>query len=536
METHSCFSRRARWKNAWWLGGWFFLSAILAQAQNSAGNLSLNVADYGAVGDGRTLNTEAIQKAIDDCSAKGGGMVDFPAGHFLSGTIQIKDGVTLRLAADAVLLGSTKLADYQLIDGFTEGLGVQVGYAFVIAVDAKRIGIEGPGEIDGQGKALAAAQAQAGDKHWGKRPFLIRLVRCEGVVLKNLKIAGSGAWTTHLSRCKDILIAGVAIESFGLPHNDGIDIDSCQKMQIRDCNIHSGDDAICFKTLSPDPCQDIVVSHCKLQTNEGAIKFGTESAGAFANISVSDCEVIRAREGGIKLFSVDGSHMQNISVSDIKMANVNLPIIVRLGARLHTFHPGDQKQEIGSIEDVQIKNIEAKSCTRIGILISGIPGHPVENLSMQNIKIELPGGGRKEEAQTVLPENEGAYPEVKMFGNTMPAYGAYIRHVKGLKIDGLVINLSAADQRPGVFCQDAENVEFAGWRLPANPGADAVLYFDTIKHGVIREFRMDGSAPTFLSLKGTDSTDVRLIDNQWGETARPFELGAGVSPAVLNGP
>jgi polygalacturonase len=532
MKTHCCFSRSARAKNAWLLGGIFFLSVTLTRAQDLAGPASLNVANYGAVGDGRTLDTAAIQKAIDDCSAKGGGTVDFPAGHFLSGTIQIKDGVTLQLAANAVLLGSTRLADYRLIDGFTEGLGVQVGYAFIIAVDAKHIGIEGPGEIDGQGKALAAVQAQAGDKHWGNRPFLIRLLRCEAVVLKNLKITGSGAWTTHLSRCKDVLITGVAIESFGLPHNDGIDIDSCQEMQIKDCRIHSGDDAICFKTLSPDPCQDIVVSRCQLETGEGAIKFGTESAGAFAHISVSDCDIIRAREGGIKLFSVDGSQMQNISVSNIKMANVNLPIIVRLGARLHTFHPGDQKQEIGSIKDVEIKNIEAKSCTRIGLLISGIPGHPVENLSMQNIKIELPGGGRKEEAQTVFPENEGAYPEVKMFGNTMPVYGAYIRHVKGLKIDGLVISLRATDQRPGVFCQDAENIEFTGWKLPADPGADAVLYFDTIKHGVLRGFQA-GGAPAFLFLRGKDSTDVRLTDNQLGETTKPFEIEAGVNPASI---
>ena len=520
-------------KQASLLASLFLLSAIFIQAQQPAPTASFNITDFGAVGDGTTLNTDAIQKAIDTCSAKGGGTVDFPSGRFLSGTIRIKDGVTLRLADGAVLLGSPKLSDYQLIEGFTEGLGIHVGYTFIIAVDAKNIGIEGPGEVDGQGKEIAAGQGKGTSKDWGKRPFLLRFLRCDGITLQNLKITGSGAWTMPISLSKNILIKGVNIESYGLPHNDGIDIDSCQNLQILDTNIHSGDDAICFKTLSPLPCQNITINNCKLQTGEGAIKFGTESTGAFANVTISNCQVISAKEGGIKLFSVDGAEMQNISVSDIKMSNVNLPIIVRLGARLNTFREGDQKQPVGFIKDIQIKNVEATNCTRIGILISGIPDHPVQNLSIQNVSIQLPGGGSQSEAKTVLPELEKAYPEVKMFGDAMPAYGAYIRHVQGLKIDGLSVQVASPDQRPAVFCQDAQDIAFTNWKLASDQAADSVLNFDSVKNAVISGFDVQGGASTFLHLAGQDSTGIRLTGNQLGSIGTPSQAGSDVSSGAV---
>lgn len=415
----------------------------------------VNVKDRGAIGDGLTLDTNAIQKAIDECSTGGGGTVLFPAGRFLSGTIQIRDNVTLQLSEKATLLGSTHLTDYRVIEGFKDGLGVQVGAAFIIAVDAINIGIEGLGIINGQGADLAKAQASSGDKNWGARPFLIRLLRCEGVSLKQVHITASAAWTVHLSRCKDAKVQEVTINSFGLPHNDGMDIDSCENMDIANCFVHSGDDSICFKTLGPFPCHDITINQCTLQSSEAAVKCGTESVGPFRNLTVSNCTIIGAREGGIKLFSVDGADMENISISNIKMSHVNLPIMIRLGARLHTFRLEDKPQSIGFIRGITISNIEAVDCANVGILISGIPRHLIENVTLQNVKLGLAGGEMAN--QMKLEENPQSYPEVTMFGKEMPVYGLFARHVSGLSISGLTFDLQKSDSRPASYFDDAPN-------------------------------------------------------------------------------
>lgn len=166
----------------------------------------VNITTYGAIGDGQKLNTEAIQKAIDECHGSGGGKVTFPKGTFLSGTIVLKDNVTLHFEQEAVLLGSTDVDDYKNMDPFTDGLGIDVGWALLVAVDAKNISIEGNGTIDGQGTKLRATQiltdTRSESLRWGRRPFLVRIVRCEGVKVKDITLKYSAAWTSHYFQCK----------------------------------------------------------------------------------------------------------------------------------------------------------------------------------------------------------------------------------------------------------------------------------------------------------------------------------------------
>ena len=230
----------------------------------------VDVTKYGAKGDSTTLNSVTIQKAIDDCSKSGGGKVIFPAGKYLSGTIVLKDNVTLRLLKSAVIVGSTNVEDYQNLDPFTDGLGTDVGWALVVAVDAKNIGIEGEGAIDGQGSKLKAqhilTDTRPEGQRWGRRPFLLRIVRCNGVTVRGVTLYYSAAWTSHYFHSTNITIEKVKIVSRGVAHNDGIDIDGCQHVRIRDCDINSGDDALCFKTTSCKmACSDIVVTGMKLK-------------------------------------------------------------------------------------------------------------------------------------------------------------------------------------------------------------------------------------------------------------------------------
>ncbi len=343
------------------------ISFLLVFSSLYAAAADVNVKGYGATGDGTTLDSKAIQKAIDACAQQGGGKVIFPAGKYLSGTIVIKDNITLLLQKDALILGSTDIEHYDNIDPFTDGLGIDVGWALLVAVDARNIGIEGDGAIDGQGAQLKAkhvlADTRGEGKIWGRRPFLLRIVRCTGVTVRGVSLYYAAAWTSHYFQSKQVLIENVKIVSHGVAHNDGMDIDGCQQVQIRDCDVVSGDDALCFKTTSSTmACKDITVTRLKLKSNQAAIKMGTESMAPFEDINISHCEIYDTRNGGIKLLTVDGAHLRNVTITDITMKNVRTPILLRLGSRLQVFRKGkDTQQATGTFENVVIRNVKAEA-------------------------------------------------------------------------------------------------------------------------------------------------------------------------------
>ena len=452
----------------------------------------IDITRYGAVGDGKTLNTIAIQKAIDECHQQGGGKVMFPAGKWLSGTIVLKDQVALHFNKDACLLGSTDINDYQNIDPFTDGLGIDVGWALLVAVDAKNIGIEGDGAIDGQGSRLKeqqiATDTRPESQRWGRRPFLVRIVRCENVTVKGITLNYAAAWTSHYFQSKKVTIEDVKIVSHGVAHNDGIDIDGCQDVRIKNCDVVSGDDALCFKTTSSTmACSNIVVSGMRLKSNQGAIKMGTESMAPFENITITDCYIYDTNNGGIKLLTVDGAHLRNVQISDITMVNVRTPMLLRLGSRLSVFRKGkDSQQTTGTLENVVIKNVKAQAADKAqlmpptGILITGVPGHYITNVTLQNIEISLAGGGTLENAQQQVPEAVDKYPEVKTFGPLVPAYGIWARHVKGLKLVNITLHLNNNDQRPAFICEDGQDIELNGRKIPETTGIPATIRLENI--------------------------------------------------------
>ena len=451
-----------------YLGRIFLVALALVSTAMAA---TVDVTQAGAVGDGATLNTAALQKAIDTCSAEGGGVLVFPAGRYLTGTIELKDGVTLRLDAEAVLLGSTNAADYRNVDPFMAGDGIPQGYALIVAVNAQRVGLEGTGTIDGQGAAVKAAQAP-----YAVRPFLVRWIRCADITVRDVHLRNSGSWGMHFFQSRNATVERVTIRNRGLGNNDGLDIDSCETVRIRDCDIDSGDDAICLKATSAQPCRDILVTGCKLQTACNALKLGTESLGDYENIRISDCAVRDTGMAGIAIYSVDGAHTHDVTISDVTMDGINVPISIRLGARLKTFRAGDQAKPPGTLRDVTIKNVRAGRVGRIGVLVNGIPGHNVENLTLENIAITLPGGGTAEDAPLPLPEKEAAYPEMNMFGKVLPAYGFYLRHVRGVTFKNVRTSLATPDARPEKIFIDVEGVVPAGFAPPspaAGPAASA---------------------------------------------------------------
>ena len=428
---------------------------------------ALSVTAFGVVGDGATLNTAALQQAIDTCSGRGGGTLTFPPGRYLTGTIRLKDGVTLHLDEQAVLLGSTRAADYLNPDPFMAGDGVPLGHALIVALDARHVGLEGKGRIEGQGRALKAAQ-----NPYVVRPFLIRWVRCTDVTVKDLHLSDPGAWTLNFFQSRDATVERVTIRTrdSGLVNNDGIDLDSCERIRIRDCDIESGDDALCLKATSPLPCRDIIASGCTLSTRCNAIKLGTESLGDFERIRVEACRLRDIGMAGIALYAVDGGHLHDVVVSDIAMDGVAVPVSVRLGARLKTFRAGDQAKLPGALRDVTIRNVRATGVRQIGILVNGIPGHPVENLTLDNLALEMSGGGTDVDAAVQLPEKEAAYPECTMFGRVTPAHGLYLRHVAGVTLRDVHTSVVSPDARPATVFVDVQGFTPASTAEPPDHG------------------------------------------------------------------
>ena len=468
----------------------------------------------------------------------------FPAGIYLSATIELKDNVTLHLKKDARLLGTTDIEQYRNLDPFTEGLGIDVGWALLVAVDARNIGIEGEGAIDGQGSKLKAEHilkdTRPEGQRWGRRPFLIRIVRCTGVTVKDITLNYAAAWTSHYFQSKNIEIENVKIVSVGVAHNDGIGIDGCQDVQIKNCDVVSGDDALVFKTTSSKMgCKNITVTGMRLKSNQAGIKMGTESMAPFEDIKISNCHIYDTKNGGIKLFTVDGAHLRNIVISDITMSEVRTPMLFRLGSRLNVFRKGqDTKQSTGTFENVVIRNVKAKAADSAqlkppsGILITGVPGHYITDLTLENIEIELLGTGTAENARHVVPEAIDQYPEVKTFGPVIPAYGVWARHVKGLKLKNITFRIKNNDLRPVFICEDGKDLEVTGWNIPSTTGAPSIIRLENVDGAIISNNDVKGKADVFVKVEGNNSKSVQVIKNKTKGIKKIIDQSGDVKPAV----
>lgn len=221
------------------------------------------------------------------------------------------------------------------------------------------------------------------------------------------------------------------------------------------------------------------------------------------------------------------------------MVEVKTPMLIRLGARLSVFRKDqDVQQPVGTLENVTIKNVKAKAADTAqlmppsGILITGIPGHAIKGLTLENIEINLAGGGSSENARQAVPEAIDKYPEVKTFGPIIPAYGVWARHVDGLKLRNIKFTLSQNDLRPAFICEDGKNVEITACAIPATTGAQAVIRLENVAGAGIRSNTLAGSADAFVRIEGTESRDVHIGKNKLPDTVKKVELSAGLKAAT----
>ncbi|MFC2076106.1 glycoside hydrolase family 28 protein [candidate division KSB1 bacterium] len=496
-----------------------------------------NVVDLGATGDGLTLETAAIQRAIDSAAAAGGGTVLVPPGKYVTGSLRLKSYVTLQIEAGAVLLGSTDLDDYPVnIPAFRSYTDNYVKQSLIYAEDAHHVAIVGNGTIDGQGAAFT-------DRSYLVRPYLIRLVSCTNVLLENVNLKDSPMWATHLLACDFVRVSGISVISQVNQNNDMLDIDCCTDVRVSDCYADTGDDAIVLKSTADRITERVTISNCVLKSNCNAIKMGTESNGGFRNVTISNCSIdsdypVKGYYGrnrgitGVSLEMVDGGILENISISNLTMEGVNVPIFLRLGNRARPFKADMKKPGMGMFRNVIISNIIATGVGKIGCSITGLPGHPIENVTLSNIRITYPGGGTAADARKPTPEKPDAYPEATMFG-TLPAYGFYCRHVTGLRFSHVDLNLEGDDYRPAIVCEDVHGLEIEDVVADRSSiGGEPMLRFRDVTEATIRSCTPPDGAPVFLRLEG-EARRISSVGNDFAGVTEPFQIGPGVSPTVL---
>ena len=352
-------------------------------------SVSLDIKEFGAVGDGKTNDTLAIQQALDRCSVLGGGQVRVPDGEYLTGAIMLRSNTTLHLEAGASLLGSPDLADYPLTQVRWEGHWVKGYIGLVSAIDANNIGITGRGRIAGNPAIKGRVDAQNGLRH----PALLEFVNCSGLRVEDCVTEQNDMWSIHPIYCDNVLFRNVTVRGGA----DGIDVDSCRHVVIESCTFSTGDDCISLKSgrgaegyVIHRPTEDVRISNCTFADSHWAcIGIGSETSGGIRNIHIDQCKCIAARTFAIYIKSRPGrgAFIENIYVSDLDVSGAEQGFlrfnILNSGKQDEFAVPGEEG--IPTTRNFNFNNIRV---TDVPVLVDGVgidPDKPLDGFSLTDI-------------------------------------------------------------------------------------------------------------------------------------------------------
>jgi len=449
----------------------------------AAGAKVFDVTDMGATGNGATLDTAAINKAIEAANAAGGGTVHFPAGTYLAGSIHLKSSVTLFLDQGSTILASDDPAAYDEAEPNQWDKLQDYGHShfrnsLIWGENLNNVAIVGTGRIWGKGLVRSQRAPEPGKRQVGNKS--IALKQCRNVTIRDISIL-MGGWFAILATGDDnVTIDNVKIDT----NRDGMDIISCRNVHISNCSVNSPfDDGICLKSdyslgfaradenititnsqvtgydagtfLDGTYQRTATYGRNKAEGPTGRLKFGTESNGGYKNITISNVVFDYCR--GLALETVDGGMLEDVTIDNVTMRDIwNSPIFLRLGERMRA----PEGTPVGALRRVNISNFVVYNADpRFASIISGVPGHDIEDVKLSNIRIYYKGGGTKEQAALNPPEEEKGYPEPRMFGE-MPAYGFFLRHIKDIQFNNVEVSVMKEDLRPAFVLDQVRGAEF----------------------------------------------------------------------------
>ena len=403
---------------------------------------TFNVRDHGALGDGQTLDSPAIQSAIDACAAQGGGTITLPAGHYVSGSLFLRDNISLHLDPGAVILGSENPEDYPIVHSRWEGKHQETYAPLIAGQSINNITVTGRGTIDGRGAIWWQAKKDGSLKH--PRPRLISFSDCTNILIESITAINSPSWTINPIHCQNVNIRGITIiNPTDSPNTDGINPDSCRLVRISDCYVSVGDDCITIKSGTEHehpnryaPCRDIAITNCTLERGHGGVVIGSEMSGGVKNVVISNCVFIGTDRGiRIKSRRGRGGEIEDIRVSNLIMDGVLCPFTMNLyyhiGVRGNTDvsdkNPRSVDDTTPRLRRIHFSHITARDVKHAAGFLYGLAEMPLEDISFTDVSISI-----SEEADSGYPEMADDIP-------SMSQAGFFIRNARHLRLENVEV-------------------------------------------------------------------------------------------------
>ncbi|HSU53456.1 MAG TPA: glycosyl hydrolase family 28 protein, partial [Candidatus Dormibacteraeota bacterium] len=436
----------------------------------AAGARVYNIRDYGAKGDGKTVDTTAVQDAVDTCARERGGTVLVPAGDFVIGTVELKSNVRLYLSPQGRLLGTADIKHY------SPGKGVPTSNGNVVllyAASAENITVEGTGTVDGQGAKFYTGRGdntgpgQKREEGYVDRPHLIIFYRCKNLRVRDTFFTASAYHCMRILECRNVQLEAVRIHNRVNKNNDGFHIVSSEFVHIANCDVACQDDACALFGSN----KFVTVTNCTFSTRWSIFRFG---GGEAENIVVSNCVIYETYGCAIKIRIGGGSRIENVLFDNIIMRDVTGPISIGLDSTSHRASASGEARAKGVVRNLMFRGIRATVVaegkthadlpfpssfrpgeTRTCIVLNGVGEDFLQDITLSDVHITFEGGGTAEEAARLkVPKMAGEYFEL----GTLPAYGLYARNVRGLTLKNVRFETTKPDLRPALLCDNVADL------------------------------------------------------------------------------